>query len=449
VFLICQDRNTAYNYWVPDLPSATSTPSFADPLLNTTAVIIKAGYLIRSVSTSGSTLAIIGDFNATTSIEIFGPPSSVTKLTINGAFTTFTTTTLGSWKASFSYTVPSISIPSLSSVKWKVTDALPEIQSSYDDSLWTLANKTETSNSANILLTPVSLYASDYGFNVGTLIYRGTFTATGKETSISLSTQGGDAFAATVYLNSTFIGSYTGSSSSSSNTQTYTFPNITTGAVYKLTVVIDNTGLEENVIVGLDGMKAPRGILAYQLFPLLTSASTISWKLTGNLGGESYIDKSRGPLNEGGLFPERQGFHQPSPPSDNWSIGSPITGFTGATAKFFTTEFDLNMPHGYDTPLSLSYMNGSVTSWRAIIYVNGWQFGKIAGNIGPQTSFPVPEGIWNYAGSNTVAVLLWALTADGAKLDDFTVVAGTPVVTGMSDVTIVDSPAWTQRAGAY
>lgn len=395
-------------------------------------------------------LDIFGDFNATTPIEVFGVPSSVTQLAINGITTSFTMTTVGSWETSFIYFAPSVSLPSLSNVTWKVTDGLPEIQNSYDDSLWTLADKKTTSNSANPLLMPVSLYGSDYGFNVGAIIYRGTFKATGLERSILLTTQGGYAFATSVYLNSTFIGSFTGAGTSSSNTQTFDFPDITAGTRYVLTVIVDTTGFEENIVIGLDQMKTPRGITFYQLLPLLLSSGEISWKMTGNLKGESYIDKIRGPMNEGGFFPERQGYHQPSPPTDDWNTGSPIDGYTGAGSKFYTTAFNLNMPKGYDTPLSVSYTPESdVAAWRAILYVNGWQFGKISDNIGPQTIFPVPEGIWNYRGANTVAILLWALTEDGAKIGGLKLVAGRPIMSSMSDVTNVDSPPWTRRIGAY
>lgn len=44
-------------------------------------------------------------------------------------------------------------------------------------------------------------------------------------------------------------------------------------------------------------MKAPRGVLDYSLSG--HEKSDISWKITGNLGGEDYQDRTRGPLNEG------------------------------------------------------------------------------------------------------------------------------------------------------
>ena len=39
-------------------------------------------------------------------------------------------------------------------------------------------------------------------------------------------------------------------------------------------------------------------------------------------------------------------------------------------------------------------------------------------NIGPQTSYPVPEGILNHHGTNYVALTLWALDPTGAAIPD-------------------------------
>lgn len=50
--------------------------------------------------------------------------------------------------------------------------------------------------------------------------------------------------------------------------------------------------------------QTPRGIRGYQL---LGGVDFDQWKIQGNLGGEDFPDKVRGPLNEGGLFVEREG----------------------------------------------------------------------------------------------------------------------------------------------
>jgi len=49
--------------------------------------------------------------------------------------------------------------------------------------------------------------------------------------------------------------------------------------------------------------------------------------------------------------------------------------------------------------------------YRVLIFVNGWQMGQFAANVGPQRTFPVPEGILNHRGRNSIAL---AVTGDGA-----------------------------------
>lgn len=44
------------------------------------------------------------------------------------------------------------------------------------------------------------------------------------------------------------------------------------------------------------------------------------------------------------------------------------------------------------------------------------QYGKYVPHIGPQTRFPVPPGVINNRGLNTLALSLWAQTDAGANL---------------------------------
>lgn len=448
VYIYLLDRNSAYNYWVPDLPGSGSTPAYGTSAQSPESVIVKAGYLIRNVTTSSNGLYLNGDFNATTPIEVIGAASGLTALYVNGKSLSFTTNKYGVWSSSIAYASPSLGLPSLSSLTWSYIDALPEIQTSYSDKSWTSADHTTTNNSLRALTTPTSLYSSDYGYHTGYLLYRGQFTATGAEKTFTIETQGGAAFGSSVWVGDSYLGSWTGSTAEGRN-NTYTMPKLTVGTVYVFTVLIDNNGLDENWTIGLQQMKTPRGILNYALDG--HSASSIKWKLTGNLGGETYADRTRGPLNEGGLYPERQGWHQPSPPSSKWATGKPTDGITAPGVRFYTTTFDLAIPTGYDVPLSFIFSDSTspAADYRVQLYVNGYQFGKYTNNIGPQKSFPVPEGILNYRGTNTLAVTLWAQQAGGAKVGGLALAADTPVLSGLGTVSLVAMPGYTSRAGAY
>ena len=73
----------------------------------------------------------------------------------------------------------------------------------------------------------------------------------------------------------------------------------------------------------------------------------------------------------------------------------------------------------------------------------------LVNNIGPQTAFPVPEGILNYHGTNYVALTLWALDASGAKIDDLQLVTTAVVQSGYGPVELSPMTPWEARKGAY
>jgi hypothetical protein len=371
--------------------------------------------------------------------------------------------------ATLAYSNVTFDMPDLSTQTWYYIDTLPEIQPGYSDAEWASCSKMYTSDSTPHLMTPTSLYAGDYGYHAGTLLYRGSFVAYGNETTLYLLTQGGYAYGHSVWLNSTYIGSFAGLDAAEAGNSTFILPNLKVGSTYVISVVIDTMGLDENWIVGSDKMKNPRGILDFFLSGHFKN--DVTWVMTGNLGGEQYIDKTRGPLNEGGMWAERQGYHLPDPPlnSVEWSAvtGGPMQGITNAGIGWYVTSFNLNMPQDYDIPIAFQFTNSSsselvsnstasstgtgstVPAYRVQIYVNGWQFGKYVNNIGPQTTYPCPEGIWNYHGTNWVAVSLWSLESDGALIDNLALVAGPVIQTGRGPVQLVESPAWSPRAGAY
>lgn len=325
------DRNSAYNYWTLKLPDERGL--FAPNLL-ADVVILQAGYLMRNATVSNGCLSLVGDFNATTDIEVIGgAPAGMADLKINGKSTAFKQDDNGVVTASVAFDEPNISVPSLANVEWKYIDSLPEVQSGYDDSDWPKADHTYSNNTVYNLSTPVSLFGADYGFSTGVLIYRGHFTANGEESDLFLETQGGSAFGTSVWVNSDFVGSFDGYDAASNGNKTYSIPSLKSGSDAVITVVIDEMGMDENYDVGANEMKDPRGILRYTLAG--HDASDVSWKLTGNYLGEDYPDKVRGPLNEGGLYAERQGYHLPGAPISDWkSSGGPTEGISSAGVAF-------------------------------------------------------------------------------------------------------------------
>jgi hypothetical protein len=180
-----------------------------------------------------------------------------------------------------------------------------------------------------------------------------------------------------------------------------------------------------------------------------TAKTNITWYLTGNLGGEDYPDKLRGPLNEGGFFAERQGYHLPDPPLKDFKKGSPFDGLDQPGVNFYTANFSLDLDKQHDVPLYVVFGDSDAdTRYRAVFYINGWQFGKYVNDLGPQTYFPVPEGIINHRGKNWISVLVWALDDGGCK-PNVRLDSAMPVLTSMKPVEMVESDRWAPRRNAY
>jgi hypothetical protein len=84
-----------------------------------------------------------------------------------------------------------------------------------------------------------------------------------------------------------------------------------------------------------------------------------------------------------------------------------------------------------------------------LLFVNGFQYGKYIQNLGPQTEFPVPEGILNYNGDNWIGVSVWALDDAGAKVPGLSLSSRSPVLTSRQAVKLVDGPVYSKRNNAY
>ena len=408
----------------------------------------------RTVEIKGRQLLVTADFNATAfGLEVIGIPDGVDDLFLNGRQLEPSSNKIGAWS------IPKVSglptskpnLPDLKTLDWYTLDAIPEVSADFDVSAFPKADLEKTYNSYVSPQTPTSLFASDYGFNAGSLVYVGTVNATSGETQLSIDTQGGTAFASATWFDGEFLGSFSADQNTRHKADTFDLgKTLEAGSSHRIFTVVDHMGLEENYNPGDDTMKEPRGILNWSLLtPDGPSQATATWHITGNFGGEQYVDKARGPLNEGGLFVERQGYHLPNPPVDKLTKGSPLDGVTKAGLNFYTTNFTLDIPANHDVPISVVFDNSDKSlNYRAFIYVNGWQFGRYVNQLGPQNSFPVPEGILNHRGENWLSVVVWALGKDGVKVG-ISLDSGVPVLSGMKAVELVDSPAWEARKGVY
>ncbi|KAJ3785437.1 glycoside hydrolase family 35 protein [Lentinula aff. detonsa] len=426
LLVLFADSTTAATFFSPVIPANTGDFANYWGIGTNDSVLVGGPYLVRSANiTDGTTLALRGDLNVTsdsTNLTVVAP-ASVTLVTWNGESVSVSPSgvngssssiLIGSIPTSTNTNAQNISIPVLSG--WKFNNSLPEILNGFDDSTWAVANHTTTNipfpmNYGDGRIT----YGCDYGFCENIVLWRGHFNGTGLETSVNLSINGGEAFAASVWLNDVFLNTSFGNSTNDANSidetdQKFIFPEgtVLVGQDNVITVVQDNMGLDETSGSDTDASKSPRGLRGYAL----NSGNFTEWKVQGKVGGYTgYLDKVRGVLNEGGLFGERQGWHLPGFDTSSWEARDLSEGLPDSQTGvgFFVTTFDLGIPEGFDVPMSFTFEDALGQPYRAYLFVNGWMMGKRVGNLGPQSKFPVHEGILDYNGTNTVAVALWAM----------------------------------------
>ena len=286
VIVYLMDTQTAWNFFAP--------PTTTNPLVKPDEQIFVLGpYNVRNVTVSGGTVHLLGDNANTTSLEVYAG-ADTDAIEWNGKTLETKRTAYGSLVA----TAPgaedrTIELPELT---WVTANSLPEAKRDYDDSKWTLCNKTTTLSPTAPLTLPV-LFSSDYGYYAGIKIYRGYFDGT-SATSANITAQGGSAAGWTAWLNGKFVGGNTGNASLWLTSAVLDFtgaPMYNTSNV--LTVVTDYTGHDETS-TGPAGVENPRGLLGAVLYGGNSTLNFTRWKIQGNAGGDANIDPVRGPLNE-------------------------------------------------------------------------------------------------------------------------------------------------------
>ncbi|QRW10069.1 glycoside hydrolase family 35 protein [Ceratobasidium sp. AG-Ba] len=417
------DSDTAGGFWAPVLaPQAEDSLAKPDPYANffqfgtNASVIVGGPYLVRTAELSSSgELSLRGDLEKESMLFVIAELGAVRRVFWNGIpVDTMLNSNLESSVLKFTISpkaqATDIKLPAL--VDWKYRDSLPEVEDGYDDSDWIIANHTTTNIPQKPYFGDNVLYGCDYGFCEGAVIWRGRFDGGKNVTGAKLIINGGNAFAASVWLNGVFLQTTYGNSSNNHNNiaetnQFYAFPSdlMVQNHENVLTVVQDNMGLEMTVDWAADASKSPRGIRGYEL----SGGSFKEWRVQGKKGGYTrFQDKTRGVQNGGGLYGEREGWHLPGYDDSEWDKVELESGIPGdkAGVGWFRTSFKLDMPKDYDIPLSFEFEDKS-SPYRALLFVNGWLMGRRIANLGPQFKFPVPQGILNYQGQNTVALVIW------------------------------------------
>ena len=186
-----------------------------------------------------------------------------------------------------------------------------------------------------------------------------------------------------------------------------------TPGAHVLSVMVRNNGHNWDLDAD-DFHKEARGIVFASIEPAggPSFAVPVAWKIQGRKGGEDLPDPARGVANTGGQYGERMGWHLPAFDDRGWKAAA--TAAPGTT--WYRSRFTLDVPTGQDATIGVAFGDtrkprSPGARYRVLIFVNGWNMGQFIAHVGPQRVFPVPEGILNHRGPNSIAL---AVTSDGA-----------------------------------
>ncbi|KAJ6506211.1 glycoside hydrolase superfamily [Mycena vitilis] len=449
--LVLADTTALDNMFAPIIPGADGSTFFRVSTNQTLLVLGPALLRNATIAANNKAIDLWGDTNGSNSITVYAP-ESVTSASWNGKkIVNAHTIAPGILNFTVGGPLPKIDVPDLFRAEWKVADSLPEIQSDYNDSRWVDADMVTTTNPFFKYYGDNYLYACAYGFCEGPVLWRGHFNSTGSETAVNLSITGARGFAGSVWLNDVFLGAAYGNSSNNdanviveTTNDTYAFPPDALAPGPKIiTVLHDNMGMEEAQANQFsEWLKTPRGIQGYFL---LNSTFQPTWKVQGKLGGfQDFPDRARGIMNEGGFFGDRAGWHLPGFDDSAWNTTTLSTKMPSAGVRYFRTTFNLDVPSGYDVKMSFNFPPYGGGTYRVFFYVNGWNMGRYVANLGPQSRFPVPGGILDYNGSNTIVLAVWATSDDGATITSFELAVDS-VLEGGTGPVASSNPVWEPR----
>ena len=432
--LLLADQTTADTFWRVD--------SAAGPVLT------RGPQLVRTACSHGAILDLTGDTAAPADLELWGPPRA-RRITWNGEPVTVRPTGTGSLRTVQALPGPRpVTLPDLTTAVWKYSAESPEATPAFDDAAWRTADLTSTNSTTKPPAGEPVLTADDYGFHHGDVWYRGHFTGAAPDT-VSLNFGGGGAGLLQAWLDGTYLGQSvlaTGlSSPPTRGTATFTVPAGAGGdGPHVLSVMVRNDSHNEDGGVN-DAHKEGRGLIAASFG---AAAPAVTWKVQGNAGGEDPADPVRGPLNNGGLYGERNGWYLPGYPDRGWTQRSVPDVDAPAGTSWYRTTFDLRVPAGDDASLGLTIGDPAVLRsgghYRVLIFLNGWNLGQYIADVGPQHTFVLPTGILDPHGRNTLAL---AVTGDGGPANALEAVRLTDLATvrGGVPVPLVRSPGWRQH----
>ncbi|MEV6111540.1 beta-galactosidase [Streptomyces sp. NPDC052109] len=401
LLLLFADDATAVRLFPYDTPSGT--------------LLVYGPALLRHVELRGSEVHLTGDVTDTTTVEVWGP-RGIDTLVWNGRTLPTRITMSGSLMTTgLLPAVPEVKLPELGG--WRMRTENPEAGPGFDDSGWQAADKKASFSPTPVPAGQPVLFADDYGFHYGDVWYRGAFIdATGLE-EVSLSYSTGTQGLLMAWLDGEPLGTHRMPVPDKSTTvrqgswsATAGFPvreALRSPGRHVLSVLVRRMQHDQDG-KGLDTHKVARGLTAATF---KGASPRVSWRIQG----AAAPDPVRGPLNNGGLYGEREGWHLPGFRDHDWERATFPRAARYQGVTWYRTAFRLSVPADIDASIGLTLQDDPYRAYRAQIFLNGWNLGQYINNVGPQHTFVLPNGILRTRGTNTLAL---------AVLSEFTTLSG-------------------------
>ncbi|MER5209288.1 beta-galactosidase [Streptomyces sp. NPDC002838] len=390
LLLLFADDATTLRLWPYDTPSGS--------------VLVYGPALVRDVTLRGATAHVTGDTVGETGLEVWGP-RGIGQVTWNQRPLRTRPSATGSLlMEQLLPGVRPVTLPALDG-DWRRRTENPESAPDFDDSDWTVADKKTTYS-----ITPVPkggpvLFADDYGFHYGDVWYRGRFTDADDLESVSLAYSTGTQGLLMAWLDGEPLGTHrmpvpddsTVRRGSWAATATFSVPEKVRerGSEHVLSVLVRR--------MARDTPKVARGLTA-------VTFKGASPKATWRLRGAAAPDPVRGPLNNGGLYGERKGWHLPEFADGDWQSVDLPRSDRRQGVTWYRTTFNLAVESGVDASIGLVLDDDPARAYRVQIFLNGWNMGQYINDVGPQHTFVLPNGILRTRGANTLAL---AVLSDG------------------------------------
>lgn len=431
LLLLLADDEASARLWRYDTPSGP--------------VLVHGPALLRTATLRGNAVHLTGDTVEAADLEVWGP-RGMSEVVWNQGMLTARPTASGSLRAARRLPgVGSVRLPVLGS--WRHHAENQESAADFDDSAWTVADRTSSFSTTPVPAGQPVLFADDYGFHYGDVWYRGHFdnagalgAAGGAAESVSLSYVTGTQGMLMAWLDGKPLGAHRMPVPDRATVRqgtwaaTATFPVRYADGPHVLSVLVRRMQHDMDG-AAKDTHKVARGLTAVTF---TGAAPALSWRIQG----AAAPDPVRGPLNHGGLYGERNGWYLPGFADGGWKVVDFPRAVRGQGVAWYRTAFRLAVDPGVDASIGLTLTDDPARAYRVQIFLNGWNMGQYINDVGPQHTFVLPNGVLRTQGSNTLAL---------AVLSDGTTPAGPGEVkltllgsaAGGVPVTTVDSPGAT------